>query len=76
MDRREAEYVEDNELSTEERAEPAPVVDANGDPVDVPAGVDLDVARVFFAGRVPAKKCPHYIAASEARAGFEKCEHC
>lgn len=76
MDRREAEYIEDHELSTEERAEPGPVLDANGDPVNVPPGtIDLDTARAFFAGRVPAE-CGHYMAKSEADAGFTKCEWC
>jgi hypothetical protein len=56
--------------------QPPPVVDANGDPVDVPEGVPLEVARVFYAERVPAAECPHYLAASEARAGFKTCERC
>jgi hypothetical protein len=52
-----------------------PVLDANGDPVNVPPGLPLDVAREFFACRVPAP-CGHYIAVSEQRAGYTKCEHC
>ena len=55
-----------------------PVVDADGEPVDVSSmtNIPTDVLRTFFAGRVPAIDCPHYIAVSEARAGFEKCERC
>lgn len=55
----------------------SPVLDANGDPVPaLPQDVPDEVMRAFFAGRVPAPKCPHYIAQSEARAGFTKCENC
>lgn len=58
-----------------------PVTDANGNPVDVSTLVPPDIApsdplRAFFAGRVPAKGCPHYISASEARHGFTTCERC
>lgn len=61
--------------------ETRPVLDANGNPVDVSTIVPPDVApdpalRAFFAGRVPAKGCPHYISASEAYVGFTTCEHC
>ena len=66
-----------NDPTTEPAYEP--VLDANGDPVDMPADStpdDLDFARAYMAGRVPAQDCPHYIAASEARAGFTKCERC
>lgn len=54
-----------------------PVVDANGNPVPLPdhvaASADL---RAFMASRVPAAECPHYIAKSEADAGFVRCERC
>jgi hypothetical protein len=54
----------------------APVVDANGDPVAVPVGMEInDALRAFMAGRVPAD-CGHYIASQEARAGFTSCEAC
>lgn len=54
----------------------APVLDANGDPVHVPAHIVVDdTFRAWMAGRVPAA-CGHYIAASEARAGFDNCERC
>lgn len=57
--------------------EPPPVVDANGDPVTVPESVTVtEEIRAFFAGRVPAKGCKHYMAQSEARAGFKTCERC
>lgn len=46
--------------------------DANGDPV---RGADPSM-REWFAARVPAKRCRHYIAASEARAGYTQCERC
>lgn len=55
---------------------PVTVPDANGNAVEVPEGIPADMFRVFMAGRVPAPGCPHYIAASEARAGFTKCERC
>lgn len=52
------------------------VLDANGDPVLVFPGTEItDTYRRFMAGRVPAD-CGHYIAVSEARAGFKTCEHC
>lgn len=58
----------------------APVVDANRETVDttgLAAGsVVSDAMRLYFAGRVRAAKCPHYIAASEARAGLTTCERC
>lgn len=55
-------------------SEPPQIRDANG---DVVSGVEGDAtAAAFFAGRVPAPDCPHYIAASEAAAGFTRCEHC
>ena len=58
-------------------ADPPPVLDANGDPVAVPANVVAnDAFRAFMAGRVPASDCPHYIAASEASVGFTRCERC
>lgn len=56
--------------------EAGPVLDFDGLPVDVPDGVPDDVARQFFAGRVRAPGCPHYLAASERRAGFTTCEQC
>lgn len=55
----------------------APVLDANGDPVpDIDARVRTEALREWFKFRVPAPECGHYIAASEARAGFTKCERC
>jgi hypothetical protein len=61
-----------------EAGAPPPVLDANGAPVPggVPLGCDAAMFRRFMAGRVPASGCPHYIAASEARAGFTTCEGC
>lgn len=53
-----------------------PVLDANGNAVDLRGAIVTDEIRAYFAGRVPAPECPHYIAASEARAGFTKCESC
>lgn len=54
-----------------------PVLDGNGDPVAVPDHIKVDgVFRAFMAGRVPAKGCGHYIAKSEARIGFNRCERC
>lgn len=55
------------------------VIDANGNPVPITeeqAALPDDVLRQFFAGRVPASGCPHYIAKSEADAGFTNCERC
>jgi hypothetical protein len=53
-----------------------PVLDANGNEVRVPDGIQPDdMFRAFMAGRVPAG-CGHHIAASEARAGFDTCERC
>jgi hypothetical protein len=53
-----------------------PVLDANGDPVEVSAAIEVtDVFRQYMAGRVPVD-CGHYIAASEARAGMKSCERC
>lgn len=53
-----------------------PVLDANGDPVNLPDHiVPSEDLRVFMASRVPAE-CGHYIAASEAAAGFKNCERC
>jgi hypothetical protein len=55
----------------------APVLDANGDPVTLPENLaPSDEPRAFFAGRVPTPHCPHYMAASEAAAGFTRCERC
>jgi hypothetical protein len=49
-----------------------PVTDADGLVVpDAPAG-----SGPFFAGRVRALDCPHYMAASERKAGYRVCEHC
>ena len=54
-----------------------PVVDANGDPVDLPPEFQVDgLIRMFFAGRVPAPDCPHYMTKSEVTAGYRRCEHC
>lgn len=58
---------------------PNAILDANGDPVGITAPDDLTSAaieRQFFATRVPAPDCPHYMAQSEMRAGFTKCERC
>lgn len=55
------------------------VLDANGDPVELTddlTAIPTNVLVQFFAGSVPAEDCPHYIAASEAKAGFKKCERC
>jgi hypothetical protein len=54
----------------------APIVDADGNPVDATGLAVTPELRAFFAGRVPAKDCPHYIAGSERRAGFTRCERC
>lgn len=52
------------------------VLDANGDEVEVPLNVaNSESFRSFMAGRVPAA-CGHYIAASEARVGIDRCERC
>ena len=53
-----------------------PVLDANGNVVPGlnPATVS-DEIRALMLGRVPVA-CGHYIAASEARAGFKSCEQC
>lgn len=51
-----------------------PVLDANGDPVPLPETFADEVLRAWFANRVPAKECSHYLAVSEARAGYTKCE--
>lgn len=52
------------------------ILDANGDPVDLPPEVPAtDALRAFMAGRVPAA-CGHYITAQEARAGYTSCEAC
>lgn len=56
-----------------------PVLDANGDPVELtPELAEMPHEQLveFFAGRVPAIGCDHYIAASEARAGLTTCERC
>jgi hypothetical protein len=56
--------------------DPTPVLDANGDPVLVFPGTEItEIYRRFMSGRVPAE-CGHYIAQSEARAGFTSCERC
>lgn len=52
----------------------AAIVDANGQPVPGCDPTD-DGLRLFMSGRVPVD-CGHYIAASEARAGFRSCERC
>lgn len=54
-----------------------PVLDGNGNPVTLPEGFEVnDSLRAFFAGRVPASGCPHYIYKSEARIGITECERC
>lgn len=58
---------------TSQTETPAPVLDANGDPVPIEPP---DSIYLWFAGRVPAPGCLHYIAASEARAGYIRCERC
>lgn len=65
-----------NQPSSTEQTAPATVPDANGQPVLVPDGIPVDAFGAFMAGRVPAQDCPHYIAASEASAGFTTCERC
>jgi hypothetical protein len=52
------------------------IVDANGTPVPGMEGRDDPYLRQWFAGRVPASLCDHYITMSEARAGFTRCERC
>lgn len=52
------------------------VLDGNGNPVPDTTAPEGDFVHQWMAGRVPAAECPHYIAASEAQAGFKKCEHC
>lgn len=60
-----------------ERDGGAPVLDGDGLEVPPAGGVVInDSYRVFMAGRVRAKNCPHYLAKSDARAGFTKCERC
>lgn len=60
-----------------EQAEEQPLLDHDGIPVPVPEGTRVTPEmRAYFAGRVPASRCPHYIAVSEARAGFDRCERC
>jgi len=55
----------------------APVLDANGDEVVLPADFEVTEGfRIFMAGRVPAANCPDYMSAAEARAGFRSCERC
>lgn len=55
----------------------APVLDADGGEVLLPDGFEVtDTLRQFMAGRVPAPNCPHYMHASERRAGFRSCEGC
>lgn len=63
---------------TEEPAREQRVVDLNGDsvPGGVPDGVDPEWFQQWMTTRDPAPECPHYIAGSEARAGFTKCERC
>lgn len=54
---------------------PAPLLD--GDGIEVKPGVEIDdVTRRYFAGKVHAPECPHYMAKSERDAGFTKCERC
>lgn len=54
-----------------------PLLDADGVPVPLPDNfVVTEEVRAFFAGRVPARACPHYIAVSEARVGIDRCERC
>lgn len=49
----------------------------DGDGLPIPPLVQNDPAtRAYFAGKVRALKCPHYMAKSERDAGFEKCERC
>jgi hypothetical protein len=62
-------------FSLEQIVEP-PVLDANGDSVKVSAAIEVsDAFRLFMSGRAPVS-CGHYIAASEASAGFTSCERC
>lgn len=55
------------------------VLDGNGDPVPADAeGLDepdaLRAFRLFMAGRVPARDCPHYVATMEDDGGYRTCE--
>lgn len=55
----------------------APVLDADGQSVLLPAGfVVTPEFRTFMAGRVRAPRCPHYMPRADVRAGFDCCEHC
>lgn len=54
-----------------------PVLDADGAEVVLPDDFEVtDEFRAFMAGRVPAPNCPHYMYASERRAGLRTCEGC
>lgn len=54
-----------------------PVLDGDGNPVNLPEDFEVnDDLRAFFAGRVPASGCPHYVYKSEARIGIDTCERC
>lgn len=54
-----------------------PILDADGNEVVIPTDmVTDDMLRLFFAGRVPAPNCPHYMAKSERDAGYDNCESC
>ena len=46
--------------------------DANGDLVPYAPEGSAD----YFATRVPAPNCPHYMATSELSAGYTTCERC
>lgn len=55
----------------------APLLDAAGQEVPVPDGAQVTEAiRLFFAGRLPAPECDHYMYASEIRQGLKVCESC
>lgn len=54
-----------------------PVLDADGAEVVLPDDFEVtEEFRAFMAGRVPAPNCPHYMYASERRAGLITCEGC
>jgi hypothetical protein len=54
-----------------------PLLDAEGKEVVLPADFEVDeVMRLFFASRVPAPNCPHYMNKRDRDAGFGNCEPC
>lgn len=53
-----------------------PLLDHDGRVVDVGDREVTPIVRAFFAGRVRASGCPHYISAQEAAVGITTCEQC